>query len=317
MAAAIQPDIFHVHEPDLLGPVLREAGSRPVIYDVHEYFIDVLGASPWMPRWLSPIVSCAWDYWERRLVRRCAGVITVTEPIARRYVTLNPNVRVVANYPDRESVDTQFLMERDGKTCVMAGSINPTRGLRQNFEALAVLKQRGLVIRLALAGSAISDEYLTSVLAEAERLGVRQQVEYHGILSKDEAMRFQQMADIGLVTYLPFGGCVHALPSKLLECMALGLPVVCSDFPVIREVAGNGAGILVDPADPLEIADAIERLVRNPEQAKEMGDIGRRAVRERFNWNVEQDKLLGLYQQVLNEHSHSKTAPVKLCDEVI
>lgn len=317
MAAAIQPDIYHVHEPDLLGPVLREAGARPVLYDVHEYFIDVLGASPWMPRWLSPVVSCAWDYWERRLVRRCAGVITVTEPIAGRYVTLNSNVRVVANYPDRESIDAPLLVERDGKTCVMAGSINPTRGLQQNFEALALLKRRGLVVRLALAGSAISDEYLTSVLAEADRLGVRQQVEYHGILSKDEAIRFQQKADIGLVTYLPFGGCVHALPSKLLECMALGLPVVCSDFPVIRQVAGTGAGILVDPADPLEIADAIERLVRNPQLAKEMGEVGRSAVRERFNWGVEQSKLVGLYQQVLNEYSHGKTAPVKLCDEVI
>jgi UDP:flavonoid glycosyltransferase YjiC (YdhE family) len=42
LAADLKPDLFHVHEPDLLGPVIAKAGSRPVIYDVHESFLDRL-----------------------------------------------------------------------------------------------------------------------------------------------------------------------------------------------------------------------------------------------------------------------------------
>lgn len=300
MAAALQPDLFHVHEPDLLGPVLARAGSRPVIYDVHESFLDILNETDWVPRWGRPLVRFAWDHWERRLVRRCAGVIAVTEPIAQRYARLHKNVRVVANYPDWQGHDALPPVERDGTTCVMAGSLTPSRGLPEIFRALALLKQRGLHIRLALAGGVLSDDYLVSLWNEAERLGVRQQVEYHGILSKEKALLFQQKADIGLVTYLPFGNCKVGLPAKLVECMALGVPVVCSDFPVFREVAGNGSGILVDPTKPEQIADAIEALVRDPDLARRMGEAGKRAVSERFNWNAECSKLLRLYHEILS-----------------
>src|SRR5215510_7527360 len=41
-AASLKPDLFHVHEPELLGPVIARAGARPVIWDVHESYLDVL-----------------------------------------------------------------------------------------------------------------------------------------------------------------------------------------------------------------------------------------------------------------------------------
>lgn len=310
MATDIQPDLFHVHEPDLLGPVLGEAGSRPVIYDVHESYLDILSESTWLPGWGRPLVRFLWDHWEQRLVQRCAGVIAVTEPIAQRYARLNRNVQVVANYPNWPDDSLREPVERESVTCVMAGSITPSRGLSQIFRALTILKTRGSDIRLALAGTVLSESYLLSLLDEAERLGIRQQVEYHGALSQKEAMLFQQQADIGLVIYLPFGNCKVGLPSKLVECMALGLPVVCSDFPVYREVAGlRGAGILVDPSKPEQIADAIESLVRNPGLARMMGEAGRRAVRERFNWNEERKKLLEVYQQILGSSAFGKLLP--------
>lgn len=168
------------------------------------------------------------------------------------------------------------------------------------FKALALLKQRGIDVRLAMAGPAISDDYLTSLMDEAERLGVWHQVTYEGILSRDEAIKFQQQASIGLVITLPFGNCVTGLPNRLVESMALGLPVVCSNFPLYQEVAGStGAGILVDPLRPEQIAEAIEFLVQNPDAARRMGEDGKRAVKERFNWETERVKLLSLYDDVL------------------
>ncbi len=308
LAAELEPDLFHVHEPDLLGPVLSRAGSRPVIYDVHESFLDMLSDSEWLPFWAKPFARTAWDYRERSLVRRCAGVIAVTKPIAQRYVPLNANVSVVANYPEWHDHDLNVPIERDGYTCVMAGSVSPTRGLPQILRAMASLHQRGIPVRLALAGILHSKDYLEALWEEAERLGIRQHVEYHGVLPKSEAMIFQRKADIGLVTYLPFGNCKVGLPNKLLECMALGLPVVCSDFPVFREVAGNGPGILVDPTKPEQIADAIETLIRNPVLAQQMGKAGQLAVRERFNWAVESEKLISMYESILH-HSSTRGYP--------
>lgn len=305
LAADLRPDLFHVHEPDLLGAVISRAGSRPVIWDVHESYLELLNENSWMPSWMKPFARIAWDQWERRLVRRCAGVVTVTETIAKRYMSLNKNVCVVANFPDWQSMDELSAVQRDGATCVMAGTLSPSRGLPIIFRALALLKQRGLHVRLNLAGNA-SDDYLPSLWNEAERLAVRQQVEYHGILSKEEALLFQKQADIGLVTYQPLLYCVNSLPNKLLECMSLGVPVVYSNFPNYREIAETaGAGIMVDPTVPEEIADAIETLVRNPDLAKRMGEAGKRAIRERFNWGVERVKLLRLYHEILSPLDHN------------
>ena len=300
LAAGLKPDLFHVHEPDLLGPVIARASSRPVIYDVHESFLDMLNENKWLPFWAKPLARMAWDQWERRLVRRCAGVVVVTEPIAKRYSSLHDNVRVVANYPDCQSVDNLPPMTRDGRTCVIAGAITRDRGLSQVFEALAILKQRAVEVPLALAGPSISEEYLRLLWDEANRLGISRQVHYHGILSKSKALILQHQASIGLVTYLPLQNSISGLPNKLMECMALGLPVVCSDFPVYREVAGaTGAGILVDPTNPEQIADAIESLVRDPALARQMGEAGKEAVRKRFNWQAESKKLLDLYHQLV------------------
>jgi len=299
LAANLNPDLFHVHEPDLLGPVLSKAGSRPVIYDVHESYLDILNENNWMPSWIKPFTRMAWDLWERRLVRRCAAVVTVAGTIARRYRSFNEAVSVVANFPDCQRMDEPIAAQKDGLTCVMAGTLSPSRGLPIIFRALALLKQRGLVVRLNLAGHG-SRDYLSFLWDEAERLGVRQQVEYAGILSRDEALLFQKRADIGLVTYQPLLYCVNSLPNKLLECMSLGVPVVYSNFPNYREIAETaGAGIMVDPTVPEQIADAIETLVRNPHLARQMGDAGKQAVLERFNWGVERNKLISLYHEIL------------------
>ena len=300
LAADLKPDLFHVHEPALLGPVIARAGSKPVIYDVHESFLDMLTENAWLPPWAKPLARFTWDRWERRLVQRCAGIVVVTEPIAKRYTRLHPNVRVVANYPEWQGNDALPPVVRDGRTCVIAGALTRDRGLSQTFEALAILQKRNVEVQLELAGPSISEEYLGSLLAEADRLGIRRQVHYHGILSRDKAQLLQHQSSIGIVTYLPTPNSVAGLPNKLMECMSLGLPVVCSNFPVYREVAGTtGAGILVDPTVPQEIADAIESLVRDPTRAHQMGEAGKSAVRDRLNWGVQSAKLLDLYHQLI------------------
>jgi glycosyltransferase involved in cell wall biosynthesis len=300
MAAAVQPDLFHVHEPELLAPVLARAGARPVIYDVHESFLDVLMDREWIPRRVRPAARFAWDHWERRMVRRCAGIVVATERLAPRYRSLHRRVQVVANYPDLAHYEDLPPTTRDGRTCVFAGVLLRNRGIVQVLPGLAILKQRGLSVRLELAGRPESESYLQSLWAEAERLGVSDLVTYHGVLSRAAAAALENRSSIALVPHLRVGNNLAAIPVKMLDCMALGLPIVYSDFPNHHEIAGvTGAGIAVDSARPEQVADAIERLVCNPDLARQMGEAGRRAVQERFNWSLERVKLLELYEQTL------------------
>jgi len=299
LSQSIAPDLFHVHEPELLGPVVSAAGFQPVLWDVHESYLDVLGERAWIPKWLRPSARRMWNWREQHWIRRCAGVITVTEAIAQRYHRLHSNVRVVANYPAWSEIEKLPPVDRDGKTCVYAGLLSPERGISQLLQGLALLRDKGLSVPLMLAGPA-TPSYLRELLNEAGQLGITQLVNYRGVLNRAEALALQHRASIAVVPYLPNGNAAAGVANKLLEGMALGLPVVFSNLPMYREIAGaSGAGFPVDATKPDQIASALENLVKNQRLAKQMGEAGRKAVRNRFNWELERLKLLDLYQVAL------------------
>jgi glycosyltransferase involved in cell wall biosynthesis len=74
---------------------------------------------------------------------------------------------------------------------------------------------------------------------------------------------------------------------------------VCSNFPLwVDIVSGADCGIAVDPRDPQAIADAIRSLSDDPERARRLGENGRRAIAERYNWQAELSELEALYRKV-------------------
>lgn len=223
----------------------------------------------------------------------------MTERIAQRYYKLNENVQVVSNFPDLTEIPDTPTHERNGRTCVFAGGLRPDRGLSEVISALAILQARGLEVPLELAGPP-ADGYLDLLLEEAGRLGIRKLITYHGVLLQADTWNLLKRSSIGLVTYLPVANSMLSIANKLTECMAVGIPIVFSNFPNYREIAEqSGAGIPVDPTNSEEIANAIERLVRNPDLARQMGEAGRKAACEQFNWTVHSVKLLKVYQDAL------------------
>ena len=298
MAQSLKPDLFHVHEPELLGPVVSIAGDRPVIWDVHESYLDVLMERHWIPGQIRPLGRLLWDRRERSLLRKCAAVIAVTDAVAVRYRSLHGNVVVVANYPHLKDHDLATAAVRDGRTCVFTGGILPDRGLKQMLQALTILRKRGLIVPFVLASR--GGPLLEELLKEAHEAGIGSQIEYLGFLPREETFKAQLRSSIGVVPNLPYGNNLRACPSKLIEFMAAGLPVIYSDLPSLREIIkDSGIGIAIDPRKPETIADAIEFLVRNPEAARQMGDAGKKAVAERLNWEKECRKMFALYSSIL------------------
>ncbi len=302
IAARISADLYHVHEPELLGPVLDRVGNTPVIYDVHESYLDVLGHRSWIPKPIRPLAQALWGNLEPRLVKRCRAIVAVSEPIAEPYSRIHSSVVIIRNFPNLSTEDLSGASSHDHKrACVFAGTLKEDRNLQNMVRAIGLLRRRGLAVPLWLAGRWATPQYEQEIWRLAAEEGVKDQIHYSGVLPHKEALALESHAGIGMVTILPIQNSLKTLPIKIFECMALGLPLIYSNFPILKDYIDEyHVGLSVDPESPAQIADAVELLLGNPEMSRQMGQAGKRAVAERFNWPNECAKLLSLYRSILD-----------------
>lgn len=292
-------DVYHFHDPELLpiGVLLKIFTRAKVIYDVHEDVPQQIITKYWIPAPLRRPLAIVFNVGEKLLARMLDAVVVATEGIAEKFQRLNPVV--VHNYPNLGMLPTPSSVpcERKEKVLVYVGGISKIRGAFEMVRALEYL-DRFDNLRLDLIG-----KFEPSELAqELQRLPGYQRVRFFGWLQPPEVYEHLKKVDIGLACLHPEPRFTIAWPVKLFEYMAAGLPVVASNFPLWREIVeGNRCGICVDPLDPKEIAQAIEYLLTHPEEARRMGENGRRAVLEKYNWEREAEKLLKLYAEIVKQ----------------
>ena len=96
---------------------------------------------------------------------------------------------------------------------------------------------------------------------------------------------------------------INALAIKLFEYMGAGLPIICSNFSLWKEIIEKGkCGICVAPLNLEEIAVKVRYLLENPKIAKQMGENGKALVHKYYNWESEKNILLLMYKEILGEN---------------
>jgi glycosyltransferase involved in cell wall biosynthesis len=180
---------------------------------------------------------------------------------------------------------------------VYIGSLGDDRGMATMIRAVE-LAAGEFPMRLLIGGKVIP-----GAKAQFDNGRGHGLVEYLGFLSRPQVAELMARAKVGLVAHPPTGNSVNAQPTKLFEYMSGGLPVIASDFPVYRKIVESaGCGLVVNPLDPLAIAQALVWLFRHPSEAAEMGLSGQRAVAEKYNWEREAECLIATYEELLSAH---------------
>lgn len=124
-------------------------------------------------------------------------------------------------------------------------------------------------------------------------------IKFLGRLNRQDINNLYKNSRAGIVVYQPAPNHIDAQPIKMFEFMAAGLPVVASNFPLWKGIIeDSGCGICVDPQDKNDVRNACVKLINNVDICHYMGKAGRKAVEERYNWNVEARKLLELYENI-------------------
>lgn len=298
MAADLRPDIWQVHEPELLKPCLSFAGETPLIFDAHEDFTQVLLDREYLPKLVRPILRFLWDHAERKMMRSVDTVVAATDHVAKRYHMLGVPTITIANYPDLTDHGKIEHVDRDPKLAIFSGSLAENRGILESIEAIAILKKKGVDASLKIAGRA-SPGFFSMMHAAVTQHDVADRVTIEGEFLRLDGLRDAKKAAIGLVPHRPYGNNLAAWPVKMFDYMALGLPIIYTNLPSHREIMnGTDAGLEVS-CKPSDIAQAIESLVLQPAEALRLGSNGILATRTTFNWANEKMRLIGAYQYVL------------------
>jgi glycosyltransferase involved in cell wall biosynthesis len=297
-ALATGASLFHLHDPELLimVPGLRRRGAR-VIYDAHEDLAAQVLKKDWIPGRLRAPTSRAVSWLLPRATSRLDAVVTATPDIAELHRA--PSVRVVRNFPVLSelspSADAVPYRERRLRLAYVGG-ITILRGAHEMVAATKLLARDFPAVELALAGQFDPETLKRDTFAE---LG-HPNLSVHGHLDREGVRRILGSSRVGLVVEHPTPAYLRALPVKMFEYMAAGLPILASDFPLWREIIDSaGCGILVDPLDPQAIADSLRSLLSDPEASEQMGLRGQEAAKRRFTWSSEAKTLVGLYRELL------------------
>lgn len=184
-----------------------------------------------------------------------------------------------AAYPDPTPSETADVAGRLGlpeRFVYYPAQTWPHKNHGRLFEALALLREDGLVVPLVCSGH-LNERY-PEVMETARRLGIASQVRFVGFVEPVEIQVLYRMARAMVFPSLYEG---WGLP--ILEAFSNGLPVACSNATSLPEVAGEAA-LLFDPSDSRSMADAVRRLWTDDRLGAELAERGRSVARS-YDWD--------------------------------
>jgi glycosyltransferase involved in cell wall biosynthesis len=286
-ALALDAEIYHLHDPELIpiGLKLKKYGKK-VLFDAHEDLPNQIMSKHYL--------NAVSKTYEKYACAKLDGVVAATPFIRDKFFKINKNTLDINNYPKLEefssiSIDTS----KENQVCYIGG-LADVRGIVEMVHAINLADSN---TNLFLAGD-FADKKLEQFVSEMEGW---KKVNFLGYVGRDEIRKTLASSVAGLVVLHPTRSYLDSLPVKMFEYMCAGIPVIASDFPLWRSIIDNArCGICVDPLKPEAIAQAIDYYVNHPDEARLMGQQGRTAVLERYNWNIEENKLLNFYSSILD-----------------
>lgn len=286
--------IYHIHDPELIpGALVLRLLGKMVVYDAHEDLPKQVMSKSWIPVRLRPGASHFAAALESLGAVVANLIVVAYEPIPRRFPA--HRTILVRNFPAKEEFEsTPADYYKRPMWAAYIGAVTKLRGAPEIVRAFSMLD--GVPnARLKVAGVITPD--LETELKDLD--GVKR-VDLLGWQTRSQVRLLLERSRVGLVVLHPTPSYLQAQPTKLFEYMLAGLPVVASKFPAWAQIVEDtGCGLVVDPRDPVAIAEAVRWLLTHPAEAQAMGERGRCAALERFTWASEGARLVRAYRRLL------------------
>jgi glycosyltransferase involved in cell wall biosynthesis len=178
--------------------------------------------------------------------------------------------------------------ETNGFRLLSSSNIRPARGLETLIEILKDLKDTELVITGRMKNKAL-----------LERINEIPNIRYLGLVEQDKFIDLETSCDVMIALYDLYLQPIYnyGMANKILEAMMCSLPIITNiAYEIVNE---TGCGIVVEYGNAKQIKEAIITLRDNPSLRSRMGNNGRKAFLEKYNWTNMEKKLYKIYEELL------------------
>lgn len=287
-------DILHCHNLQLLplGYYLKRTKKVPLIFDSCEPDYFAL-----YPNFLHGGIS----FLEKVMSRQADVIFVHNEYQLQKYCRMgNSRVLLIGSYPTMSMLENtvEKPVNQDKIIIGRIGSIYHDNGIEEILEAFRLLVKRDERVFLFLAGR-VFDAYQE----EFDRLtaGMEDRVIVHGKFDSSEMASLYSQIDLSIMVYKRSLWFKNITPTKFFDSLAFGVPVIVSDMGGLKEIlARYQCGVVVDERNPEAVADAVHEVIENQELRYRMGLTGKQAIKDEFNWERMQKKLIKAYGDLLS-----------------
>jgi glycosyltransferase involved in cell wall biosynthesis len=304
--------LVHAHTPydcAAWGAHVARGLAVPWVYEVRGFW-DLTEESAGRVR-VNGIPANEWRRREIELAHQADALITLSETMRGELVQRGlpaERIHIVGN-----GVDTELFQPPAGKDQALQEQLNlggrfvvgyitnvrPLEGIATMLDALCELKQRQRKVVFVLVGDG---KDLSRLKEHSRRLGVDDSVRFVGRVPHRQIRRYYSLFDAFVVPRTDDPVCRLVTPMKPLEAMSMGIPVIVSDLPALRElIEPERTGFAFRAGDPSDLAWVIAGLADDPERARQVGREARGWVLRERDWSAIARRTLELYDNLKTE----------------
>jgi glycosyltransferase involved in cell wall biosynthesis len=279
---APQADLLLVHDPELLLALPPRRRRPPTVWDVHEDTAAALTTKAWLPGFLRPVAAGGVIAAERLAERRLHLILAET----------GYNVRFTGTHlvvPNTTYVPETVAPPSGPRRVIYIGWISPDRGSAEMTELGRLLAPHGISVELVGQADAAARAHIEAAGTVVSRVGAPPYppagVHWHGFVPNEQALALADGALAGLSLLQDEPNFRHSMPTKVIEYMARGLPVITTPLPLAVDlVESANCGFVVPFNDPAAAAEAVLKLDADPDLRVAMGARGHEAALRDLGW---------------------------------
>ena len=290
-------DLVVDHDLEVLraAAMTVRASRKPLLYDSHEDWPALIAENSRLEALIARLQ-------ERRLCRQVAHVVTVSEPIAEKFRRMGKPTTVLysarraedIHLADREASRAFFGYGADDFVIGFAGALGAGRGLELLLEAVARFPPA--VHALIVGGPA--DE-AARLRERANALRITDRVRIEGYTPFERLAPSYAAMDVGVILLDPRPNHQRALPNKLFDYMAHGVPVIVPRYPAMASVVGDsGSGLTLPVVSVPELTAAVEQMRSDPASRGAMATRARERFLDVYAWEHQEARFLRIVESV-------------------